>query len=62
MTLGGIIEADRRMRAFELVVRHQKRVTKANMDRQRMYAQLRELEEEEAAWEREEEQRKRSDS
>jgi hypothetical protein len=62
MTLGGIIEADRRMRTFELQVRHQKRVIKANANRARMYAQLKELEEEEAAWEREEEQRKRSNS
>jgi hypothetical protein len=52
MTLGGIIEADRRMRAHEVVVRHQKRTAKADAERERVRAQLRQLEAEEAEWEK----------
>jgi hypothetical protein len=52
MTLGGVIEADRRMRAHEVVVRQRWRVAKVEGDRQRVRNQLRQLEAEEADWEK----------
>jgi len=54
MTLGGIMEADSRMRRYELEVRMRERVRKARREedtRKDMYRQLQELEAEEKVYE-----------
>ena len=45
MILGGAIEGDRRLRLYELQVRQRHRQLKAQKERERMEALLRELEE-----------------
>jgi hypothetical protein len=47
------------MRAHELVVRHRRRALKANANRERIYAELRQLEKEEDEWERQEKARRK---
>jgi hypothetical protein len=54
MTLGAVIEGDRRMRLHEMAVRQSKRMAKYNAHRDETARQLRDLEAEEAEWERSE--------
>lgn len=59
MTLGGIIEADRRMRLHEMVVRQRKRMARYNAHREQTARQLRDLELEEEEWEKSEAARRK---
>jgi hypothetical protein len=56
MSLGGAIEGDRRLRAYELMLRHRSRKAKVDRSREAARIEVQEkierLEREEAEWER----------